>query len=156
VLKAFLHEVQQLQKERSNLDARTFCRRFWTILKPLYVVDPKNASRIQWDRCGFATEMNFGEYWMRYLLPSIRAASPTSAEIEGVRSPVLVVHGKKDRSAPYGGGREWAMRLPDARLLTVEETAHAPWIEAPHRVKRSIRTFLDGDWPDGAEGVDAL
>src|SRR6185369_10214507 len=50
-----------------------------------------------------------------------------------------------DRSAPYGGAREWAMLLDEARLVTVEGGGHAPWIEAPELVLGSIATFLDGD-----------
>jgi pimeloyl-ACP methyl ester carboxylesterase len=70
--------------------------------------------------------------------------------------PVLIVHGTKDRSTPYGGGREWALTLPNARLLSVENTAHAPWIEAPDKVLDSIELFLNGNWPDQAETVAAL
>jgi pimeloyl-ACP methyl ester carboxylesterase len=40
--------------------------------------------------------------------------------------------------------------LPNARLPTVENAAHVPWIEAPGRVFGAIRTFLDGAWPEGA------
>jgi pimeloyl-ACP methyl ester carboxylesterase len=61
--------------------------------------------------------------------------------------PVLVVHGINDRSAPYGAGRDWAALLPNARLLTVDNAGHVPWIEAPELVLGSIRTFLDGEWP---------
>jgi pimeloyl-ACP methyl ester carboxylesterase len=42
------------------------------------------------------------------------------------------------------------MMLPDARLLTVENAAHAPWIEAPDVVQPAIQEFLDGRWPDRA------
>jgi pimeloyl-ACP methyl ester carboxylesterase len=70
--------------------------------------------------------------------------------------PVLIVHGTKDRSSPYGGGREWARILPNARLLSVENTAHVPWIEAHDKVLDSIQLFLNGDWPDEAERVSAL
>jgi hypothetical protein len=48
----------------------------------------------------------------------------------------------------HGGGREWASTLPNARLLTVENAAHAPWIEAPDLVFGSMSTFLDGAWPE--------
>ena len=41
-----------------------------------------------------------------------------------VRVPVLTIHGTWDRNAPYAAGREWAMTLPDARLITVERAAH--------------------------------
>jgi pimeloyl-ACP methyl ester carboxylesterase len=62
----------------------------------------------------------------------------------------------KDRNAPYGAGRDWAMQLPDARLVTVENAAHAPWIEAPELVFGSIKAFLDGAWPEAAEQVKSV
>jgi pimeloyl-ACP methyl ester carboxylesterase len=36
---------------------------------------------------------------------------------------------EKDRSAPYGGGKKWARVPPNARLLTVKEDGHFPWVE---------------------------
>ena len=77
-------------------------------------------------------------------------------EPQNPTAPVLIVHGTRDRSAPYGGGREWALLLPDARLVTVEDSAHAPWIEAPDLVFDSLNTFLDGAWPEAAERVTVL
>jgi pimeloyl-ACP methyl ester carboxylesterase len=73
-----------------------------------------------------------------------------------VQSPVLTIHGTRDRQAPYGGGREWALTLPDARLVTVENAAHLPWIESPEKVFGSIKTFLDGAWPDAAQQVTSV
>jgi len=73
-----------------------------------------------------------------------------------VSAPVLNVHGTKERSAPYGGGREWALILPNARFLTIDNVAHAPWIEAPEKVLGPIGTFLNGTWPEAAEKVEAL
>ena len=64
--------------------------------------------------------------------------------------PVLTIHGTRDRNAPYGGGREWARRLPDARLVTVPGAAHAVYLEDPVVVWGSIRQFLRGEWPLGA------
>jgi pimeloyl-ACP methyl ester carboxylesterase len=66
-----------------------------------------------------------------------------------VTCPVLVVHGTADRSAAYEGGRAWARRLPNARLLTVDGVAHAPWIERPDIIGDLAR-FLDGAWPAAA------
>ena len=48
------------------------------------------------------------------------------------------------------------MILPNARLLTVEEAAHVPWIEAPEQVFGGIDTFLGGAWPDAAQRVESL
>jgi len=70
--------------------------------------------------------------------------------------PVLAVHGTKDRSAPYGGAREWAMVVPNARLLAVENAAHVPWIEVPDKVPGAIQTFLNGSWADAARQVESL
>ncbi len=33
--------------------------------------------------------------------------------------------------------------LPHARLVTIENAAHAPWIEAPDVVFGAIESFLD-------------
>lgn len=57
---------------------------------------------------------------------------------------------------PYAGGREWAMTLPDARLLTVKGAAHQVAVEAQEIVIPAIETFLDGHWPPGAERVTSL
>ena len=73
-----------------------------------------------------------------------------------MKAPVLTIHGRRDRQGPYGGGREWAMTLPDARLVTIDIAAHVPWIEARERVFGSIETFLDGAWPEAAEKVKSL
>jgi 2-hydroxy-6-oxonona-2,4-dienedioate hydrolase len=70
--------------------------------------------------------------------------------VSGVTTPVLVVHGTKDRSAPYGGGRDWAAMLPDARLVTVENAGHMPWIEKAGEVFDALQIFFDGDWPSTA------
>jgi pimeloyl-ACP methyl ester carboxylesterase len=73
-----------------------------------------------------------------------------------VQGPVLTIHGTKDRSAPYGAGREWASVLPNARLLTIDNAAHAPWIEAPGKVLGPIETFLEGAWPPAAENIESV
>jgi hypothetical protein len=50
----------------------------------------------------------------------------------------------------------WGLVLPDARLVSLEDTAQALWIEAPEKVFDAINTFLDGAWPHGAEKVKSL
>ena len=93
------------------------------------------------------------KYWQGELMPSIQRLDLTSAEFAKAESPVLTIHGRKDRSAPYGGGRDWAAKLPNARLLTIENGGHAPWIEGPAAVFEAIRTFFGGAWPAQAETV---
>jgi pimeloyl-ACP methyl ester carboxylesterase len=152
----FFAAAAELQKERASTDPTVFCRKFWALLRPIYVVNPNDADRITWERCDLLTELSMMKYWLEDIMPSIQRATPTAEELAQVTAPTLIVHGSKDRSAPYGGGREWALMLPNARLVTVDDAAHAPWIEAPERVFGSIETFLDGGWPEGAEKVQSL
>jgi pimeloyl-ACP methyl ester carboxylesterase len=118
-------------------------------LRPIYVVDPADVEKLDgWQRCHLETERTAMTYFTEYLLPSIRPL--TARDVSGVTMPVLVVHGTKDRSAPYGGGRDWAAMLPNARLVTVENAGHMPWIEKPGDVFDTLQTFLDGAWPSTA------
>jgi proline iminopeptidase len=157
VLQQFSLKLVELQKEWQTLPSQEFCRKFWTLLMPLYVFDSTNADKIRhWESCHLPTELNLMTYLMQVLMPSIQRLNFTSPDLAKVQAAVLGVHGTKDRSAPYGGGREWVLLLPNARLLTIENAAHAPWIEAPQTVHGAIQTFLDGEWPEGAETVESL
>ena len=145
-----------LLPQRSAVEPEAFCERVWSVLRPLYVTRETDASRIRWGRCSLANERNGMRYFNEVTLPSIRALALNADDLRGVHAPVLVVHGTKDRSAPYGGAREWSMLLPDARLVTVEGGGHAPWIEAPELVLGAIATFLHGEWPESAVAVTSL
>jgi proline iminopeptidase len=150
---AVFAKLGQLQKEIvPSTDPVEFCRKAWSVLGALYVTDPADAGRINWGRCELANERNFMKYWQEKILPSIQSLK-LMEEVSKVKAPVLTIHGTRDRNAPYGGGQEWASTLPDARLVTVEGAAHAPWIEAPERVFGAIRAFFDGTWPTGAESM---
>jgi proline iminopeptidase len=152
-----LSGLAELERERESLDPLAFCRKFWSTLRALYVADPADADKIvKWERCDVPNELNLMPYFVGHIMPSIQRIRLTRDDFNKVRAPVLTVHGVQDRSAPYGGGREWALVLPDARLLTVARAAHAPWIEAPDQVLPAIETFLGGAWPEGAEIVTAI
>jgi proline iminopeptidase len=148
-----LARLGELQKERPSLEPEVFCKKFWATLRPLYVLDPADADRLGWEPCQLPNETTFMKPWTEHVLPSLQRLHLTPDDFARVRSPVLVIHGRKDRSSAYGGGRDWAMRLPEARLLTVERAAHVPWIEAPELVFGAIETFLDGGWPETGEHV---
>ena len=152
-LRQALTQLGKLMMEQARLDPVEMCRRFWAIMNPIYVMDPADVGKLKWAQCELANERNFMGLWMQYLQPSMQQLQPTSGDFSRATMPVLVIHGTKDRSAPYGGGRDWAAMLPNARLVTVENSSHVPWIEAPDLVLDSIRTFLDGEWPAAAEAI---
>jgi pimeloyl-ACP methyl ester carboxylesterase len=155
VMRDAFAKLAQLQKERSSGDPEESCRRFWAILRAIYVAAPENAAKINWGRCDLSNERGFLKYWSEDILPSIRGLDLTAEQLAHVSAPVLTVHGTKDRSAAYGGAREWAMLLPNVRLITLENVAHAPWIEAPEKVLGAVENFLNGDWPELAEKVES-
>jgi pimeloyl-ACP methyl ester carboxylesterase len=146
-------KLAALQKAPPLDDPVASCRRFWSILRFLYVTDPKHAHRVDWGRCELPNERNSLKYFSHTLLPSIRALALGPEQFARAASPVLTIHGERDRSAPLGGGRDWAELLPDARLVAVESGGHAPWIENPELVFGAIRTFLDGRWPEAASKI---
>ena len=131
------------------------CRAFWSILRPLYVWDQAAADRIDWDHCDLPNERTALGYVHRYVFPSMQSLTLQAADFARLQAPVLLIHGRYDRSAPLGGAMDWAGLLPNARLLTVE-TAHVPWIEQPDSFFTAVERFLQGDWPAAATSNAAL
>jgi proline iminopeptidase len=71
-----------------------------------------------------------------------------------VMGPALVIHGTRD-VIPMGAAREWAAELPNGRLLRIEGAGHFPYVEAPEAFFPAVEAFLRGEWPQGAEVVEA-
>ncbi|HET7437767.1 MAG TPA: alpha/beta fold hydrolase [Thermoanaerobaculia bacterium] len=140
----------------SSPESREFCEADAVMFSYLLVGDPAHHTRIR-SYCDLPNEMpaaqqkHFAKLW-----PSIMASDLSAADVKKITVPVLTIHGTKDRNAAYGGGREWALNLPDARLLTIEGAAHVSWADDPVRVFGAIRQFLRGIWPAGAEKVTSV
>jgi len=124
------------------------CRKLTAVLMPLYVTNPAEVPRVDWDPCTLPNERCFMAPWIEHIVPSLaRLDLRGAAELQ---TPVLTIAGRKDRSTPYGGSRAWAELLPNARLVTVPNGGHLPWIEAPELVLGAIDEFLRGAWPAAA------
>jgi pimeloyl-ACP methyl ester carboxylesterase len=149
-------KLMELQKEGPSGNPEEFGRRMWSLMKPLYVANPDDAGKIRWSVEHLANESftRLMAYYATYLLPSVQSTNLTADDFARAKMPVLTIHGTRDRHAPYGGARDWASLLPNARLVTIESAAHLPWIESPRNVFDSIHTFLDGEWPEHAERID--
>lgn len=139
-------------------DPEAFCRAWWELMRKVYVVEPGAADAIGDHICLFENEwpVNLEPHLRRNIWPSIERLELADEEIERMEAPALVIHGTRDRNAPYGAGRDWALRLPEARLLTVTDTAHLPHVESPGLVQPAIEHFLAGHWPDAAEVIEEL
>jgi pimeloyl-ACP methyl ester carboxylesterase len=62
--------------------------------------------------------------------------------VHRVTAPTLLVWGKDDRLVPPVYADEFARRIPGARLHTVDGAGHAPHVEQPEAVARTLREFL--------------
>jgi len=135
---------------------REFCEAQEKVYRYLLVGRGVHAPRISL-HCELETEwpVNVDKHF-KTKFASIQALDVTKDQLKKITVPVLTIHGTKDRNAPYGGGREWALSLPNARLVTVDGAAHQNWADDPVTVFGSIREFLRGNWPLTAERVTGL
>ncbi len=151
-------ELRRLRKENFHeTQPKEYCLRENRFLRARLVGDPANAEKISLGPCEHANEwpINLAKHF-EFSFGSVQKLELDKEKIAEVEAPVLTVHGRKDRNAPYGAGREWAFTLPNARLLTIPGAAHQAFSEFPDIVLPAVRTFLSGDWPEGVEKVTAL
>ncbi|HET7707180.1 MAG TPA: alpha/beta fold hydrolase [Thermoanaerobaculia bacterium] len=140
-------------RKQPDADPRAFCEAQETVFSYLLVGNPAHHTRVR-ANCHLENELpaNMARQ-METHWGSVKKIALTDEDLQKIKVPVLTIHGTRDRNAPYGGGREWAARLPDARLITVPGAAHAVFLEEPVVVWGSIRQFLRGEWPLGAEDL---
>jgi pimeloyl-ACP methyl ester carboxylesterase len=62
-----------------------------------------------------------------------------------VRVPTLVVHGALDAlpTSPVAAAEEMAERIPDARLLVLDDAGHVPTLSRPAEIAHAIAEFID-------------
>ena len=135
---------------------KEYCEMEWKVEQERMVGNQANAVRIP-SPCEMQNEWPI-HLWPHFerLLASDQALDIPKEIIAKVDAPVLTIHGRKDRNAPYGGGLEWDTLLPNARLLTIDRAAHMSWVEFPEVVFPNIDLFLNGDWPEQARPVKKL
>lgn len=132
---------------------KEYCEVEFNVMAHVLVGNAKNASRIR-NWCSMENELpkNSAPHFDR-IFESVKNVALTKEALQKLSVNVLTIHGTFDRNAPYGSGREWAMTLPNARLVTIEGAGHESWADDPVTVFAAVRAFLRGDWPLGAEKV---
>jgi proline iminopeptidase len=155
---AALAEVRRLRQQgMAESSPQEYCEREWAVTRFTLVGNPEHVDRAPASPCSMANEWPIRFAWhLQRHFASVQALALSADSVARIAQPVLVIHGTMDRNAAYGAGREWALTLPNARLLTVEGAAHCPWADEPDLVFSAIRTFLAGEWPDGVEKVESL
>lgn len=153
-----LKQLEQLEKDGYIREhPKDFCEKEWQVTRAQLVGNPSSVPKLGPGQCTMPNE------WPVHLYPhfdasigSIQSLNFPAEAVANLKVPVLIIHGTKDRNAPYGSGREWAMTLPNARLVTIPGAAHMSWVDAPELVFSSIELFLNGTWPPHAEKVTRL
>ena len=156
---ALLQELRRLRKEENYhvTHPKEYCEKEWSYSRVGLVGNPANADKISAKPCEMPNEypINLAKHF-ESSFASVQKLDIAKEKIAAVKVPVLTIHGTKDRNAPYGSGREWALTLPNARLLTIKDGAHQSFDEFPEIVIPALRKFLAGDWPQDAERVTVL
>lgn len=153
-----LARLRQLRSQSYHLtNPAEYCEREWAYTRFRLVGDPAKVDRLGPSKCDMPNEWptNLARHF-EHSFASVQKLDLAREGIARVRVPVLTIHGTRDRNAPYGAGRDWAMTLPEARLLTVEGAAHQVFAEYPEIVFPAVRRFLGGAWPEKAERVTRL
>jgi len=135
---------------------KEFCEESRRAFSVRLVGDPSKAAGLM-DPCDMPNEwpVNLERHFQHHFGAVQRLDVPRES-IARVRVPVLTIHGTWDRNAPYASGREWALTLPNARLITIERAAHQVAADAPDIVLPAIETFVAGRWPERAEKITSL
>jgi pimeloyl-ACP methyl ester carboxylesterase/DNA-binding CsgD family transcriptional regulator len=67
------------------------------------------------------------------------------AELEYVRAPTVIVHRRADRAIPYELGRQLAAGIRNASLVSLDGSAHFPWLGDGPSVANALRTGLSAN-----------
>ena len=84
----------------------------------------------------------------RFTFPSLGDWDWTTS-LRDATAPTLIIHGELD-PLPIESARQWAVALPNARLLELKGIGHFSYVEAPDAFFAAVDRFLRGEWPDGA------
>jgi pimeloyl-ACP methyl ester carboxylesterase len=71
------------------------------------------------------------------------AAESVDDRLASIAIPTLVVWGADDHLVPLDDGRDFAQRIPGARLLVIPRSGHAPAVEHPDEFLAAALPFID-------------
>lgn len=144
--------ARQLVKDRAagrdTTDPRRYCEAFWRVNWPLFVADTIATPPAPMRWCEHPNEAPPRLADAAALaISSLGDGADLGARAAGLRAPLLVIHGRQDLVANPEGAREWARRIPDARILFLANVGHLPHLEASPVLIEAIAGFLEGRWP---------
>jgi pimeloyl-ACP methyl ester carboxylesterase len=76
-----------------------------------------------------------------------------SAMAARITSPVLLIHGARDRLVSVAASRALAAARPDWTLEVLDDIGHIAQMEDPHRFVTLVNRWLDGPAATSSSGV---
>lgn len=73
----------------------------------------------------------------------VLAQTDLRAEVAAIAAPTLVVTGLRDALTPAAAGAWLATRIPQARHVSIDGAAHAPFLSHPAAFVDALHGFLD-------------
>lgn len=146
--------IAELREARNNAaDPVTACRNFWSLFIRGYFADPRRIASFQGDVCGDPPDAVRNQSRVASLTMESLGDWDWREALAEVHARTLAIHGLGD-PIPVESAREWVARMPNARLLTIEDSGHFPFVEQPEVFFLAADEFLRGDWPRDAHPVD--
>ncbi|MEZ2348275.1 alpha/beta fold hydrolase [Terriglobus sp. RCC_193] len=75
--------------------------------------------------------------------PAVRSEA-LGEKASSITIPTLVIWGAQDTTVPIAMGRAYAKTIPQAKLVTIDESGHVPSLEQPQRFVKAVEDFLAG------------
>jgi pimeloyl-[acyl-carrier protein] methyl ester esterase len=75
----------------------------------------------------------------------ILATADLRPQLDGLRQPVLVIAGERDRLTPAEAGRRLAAAVPAGQYLELPGAAHVPFLSHPEQFVAALAAFLAGE-----------
>ena len=77
------------------------------------------------------------------------------ADLAGIKTPTLVMHGQEDRLIPFADGQGFARTIPGAVLIAYPGVGHVPMEQIPERSANDLDRWLRTKvWPAPAGAID--
>lgn len=130
-------------------DPAAFCRAYWGHWFAPWPVDSMAPAPVGPALCALDTARVRDSRRIRNPLVVSLGAWRWRDSVAAITAPTLVIEGAGEPIVE-GSARRWAQHVPGARLLLVPRPYLFPWVGAPGPFRRSVATFLDGKWPEGA------
>jgi len=93
----------------------------------------------------FTQTLSKGDGWTIRSVMSNKAIVSESVDdrLASISIPTLVVWGSDDKIIPLDDGRDFARKIPGARLVVIPRSGHAPAIEHPAEFMAAALPFID-------------